>query len=806
MIRSSSRGYGFSLLLSSLLVASTFLSLDALAVEVREFYLRPGQAPLNKASVKARKADSTLATVLTEFEQHVAESKPVKAFKPSKRNVRIVQGRVLIDALAAGDGGALFNDLVANGLVDGSRYGSMVSGYIPLGKIRKMLALESLRVASASQAITRAGIVDSQGDATMRADLARNDVGVDGTGIKVGVLSDSYNCLMGAAGDQQNDDLPGNITVLDDSTCPSGTDEGRAMMQIIHDVAPGASQAFHTAFNGIADFATGIEELAAAGAQVVVDDVIYLFEPMFQDGAIAQAVDTVVAGGTAYFSSAGNSGRNGYSRPFDNSEEPLYVSGEYRGFLHDFDPGAGIDWQQAVTVPVDSNIIICYQWDQPWGNSTVDMDIYLQTSEGAVLSGIVASSQTNNNVDRGGSGQPAECMQFTNTSLINSLFGGPEYNILLVFFSSGPDQPGEGNPPPPGLTINQQYVVFKSASAPGVTEHLTNSGTLFGHANAAGAEAVGAAFYDTTQASPFVCGEARPPVTAVIDANNTVRLECYSSAAGIPIFFDPNGNRLAVPEDRGKPDIVAPDGGNTTFFGFDIVNDPDGVPYASDADNYPNFFGTSAAAPHAAAVAALLLDFDATLSPNALYAALESTAIDMGVPGADPDSGYGLIQADLALATLDDDGDGLPDSLELAIGTDPLNPDTDGDGLSDFDEVGWDGDASTYTPGSDLDPLSIDTDGDGFGDGMEATAQHDPLNAADAPVWGDIDDSGAVDTVDVLLGTRAVLGLQTLDDAQKARGNVAPLVGGAPQSIFNDDFTVADLLLIQRKALGLVSF
>jgi hypothetical protein len=93
----------------------------------------------------------------------------------------------------------------------------------------------------------------------------------------------------------------------DEAGCGSGSDEGRAMMQIIHDVAPGASQAFHTAFNGSASFASGIEELASvAGADIINDDVIYLAEPMFQDGIIAQAVDTVADIGVAYFSSAGS--------------------------------------------------------------------------------------------------------------------------------------------------------------------------------------------------------------------------------------------------------------------------------------------------------------------------------------------------------------------------------------------------------------------------------------------------------------------------------------------------------------------
>ena len=73
-------------------------------------------------------------------------------------------------------------------------------------------------------------------------------------------------------------------------------------MEIIHDVAPGASQAFHTAFEGQASFAQGIIDLADAGAKVINDDVIYFAEPLYQDGIVAQAVDQVKARGVAYFS------------------------------------------------------------------------------------------------------------------------------------------------------------------------------------------------------------------------------------------------------------------------------------------------------------------------------------------------------------------------------------------------------------------------------------------------------------------------------------------------------------------------
>ena len=108
-------------------------------------------------------------------------------------------------------------------------------------------------------------------------------------------------------------------------------------MQIIHDVAPGAKEMFHTAFNGEADFAQGIIDLQQAGARVIFDDVLYYNEPMFQDGIIAQAVDTVKASGVAYFSAAGNAGRKSYQSRFRSSG----IAG-LGGVLHDFDPGPGV--------------------------------------------------------------------------------------------------------------------------------------------------------------------------------------------------------------------------------------------------------------------------------------------------------------------------------------------------------------------------------------------------------------------------------------------------------------------------------
>jgi hypothetical protein len=150
----------------------------------------------------------------------------------------------------------------------------------------------------------------------MRADVARATFGVDGTGVTVGVLSDSFNCLGGAAADVASDDLS-PVTVLQElPNCGTGTDEGRAMLQLVHDVAPGASLTFATAFTGQAGFASNILSLHAAGARVIVDDVIFFAEPMFQDGIIAQAADTVSVAGVSYFSAAFNNARHSYQSPF----------------------------------------------------------------------------------------------------------------------------------------------------------------------------------------------------------------------------------------------------------------------------------------------------------------------------------------------------------------------------------------------------------------------------------------------------------------------------------------------------------
>ncbi|NBO93957.1 MAG: hypothetical protein EBV06_16860 [Planctomycetia bacterium] len=113
-------------------------------------------------------------------------------------------------------------------------------------------------------------------------------------------------------------------------------------------------------------------------------------------------------------------------------------------------------------------------------------------------------------------------------------------------------------------------------------------------------------------------------------------VEPFTSRGGdLEFLFDANGARLSTPEIRSKPDVAGPDNINNSFFGQD---DP------ADSDAFPNFAGTSAAAPHVAAAAALLLSDEPRATNLDVFLHLQLTALDVGSPGFDDRTGAGLVQ------------------------------------------------------------------------------------------------------------------------------------------------------------------
>jgi subtilisin family serine protease len=651
-----------------------------------------------------------LSNLYAEYREAAGRGVTAKAFKSKNTALRSAKGMIGIDAYAH-DAAALTRSLRALGATKVKARGPLVSAQVPVSALGQIAALTSLRAARPAMAMLDAlpPTAVTQGDVSLNGPQAREANGVDGSGLTVGTLSDSMNCnppafLPGApnssfAQDIANDELPADTTILDNGPCP-GSDEGRGMAQLIHDVAPGAAISFHTAFNSEFDFAEGIIELADAGADVIVDDVRYFAEPFFMDGMIAQAVDIVADRGVPYYSSAGNQARNSYESEFRGINVALnkknIKGGKTVRRFHNFGTAQAPAILQPVFLQPDAEAgftIFSFQWDQPHLTATTyarlkagqspslavgaesDLDIVFFDHKGhlirncppGVARGITCQITGDPNV--GGDAVDVSAL----------FFSGPPRTIQLFFIAfvlnDGPD---------PNVV---KYSWFDNQGVFGVLEFATNSGTSFGHSNAAGNQAIGAASWYVTV--PFSTSGEVPPndtQTPAIDLSPCAPacLNDFSSAGGIPIYFDRFGNRLGTPQIRQVPSVTGPDGGNTTFFLSDSSyddDDGDGLnsPFSTfisglDApgDEYPNFFGTSASAPHVAAVAALMLEKQPGLSVEAIREALQETARpislrftsarptitfpieDIGADGYSFDAGFGLVDAAAALEAIGD--------------------------------------------------------------------------------------------------------------------------------------------------------
>jgi subtilisin family serine protease len=204
----------------------------------------------------------------------------------------------------------------------------------------------------------------SQGDIALMSNIARAKYDLDGTGVKIGIISDSFGRAVGKPGevfttvaqDIATGDLPKEgVTVIEDkdpNASDTATDEGRGMAQIVHDVAPGAELYFHTGDGGgAAGLANAIYKLAEAGVDIIVDDLGFLQAPFFQDSEAAQAVDDVTEAGVVYISAAGNAGDDAFVDTFRGSIKSADVFQNIalpddfavkEGLVHDWNPDPNV--------------------------------------------------------------------------------------------------------------------------------------------------------------------------------------------------------------------------------------------------------------------------------------------------------------------------------------------------------------------------------------------------------------------------------------------------------------------------------
>ncbi|MDK2974938.1 MAG: hypothetical protein PWP08_1309 [Methanofollis sp.] len=408
---------------------------------------------------------------------------------------------------------------------------------------------EVVSVMSVLPPLVNTGSVDTEGDALLRAEDLREATGYGGAGMRIGIISNGVDHIETAVA---SGDLPADVHVLSNTV---GGDEGTAMLEIVHDIAPDAVLYFHDCGSNRIAFNAAIDDLAAAGCTVICDDLAWLTVPYFEDGSIASHIQSLVdQGGIVYVSSAGNYARAHYQGGYTDGGSGW----------HDFGGGTTAI---PFTIPASTTSTIVLEWNDPWGSSSNDYDLYVVSASG---SPIISSDKIQN-----GNDDPLEYVTVTNggaypaTAYIRvQKYSGSARTLEIFTF---------------GASIDSSYG--------------TTADSVFGHAAAEGVVAVGA-----------------------IDHADAIR--SYSSRGPSTIFYP-----AAV--QRSKPDISATDGVSVTGSGG--FSNP--------------FYGTSAAAPHVAAIAGLVRGLAPDLSADELREELLSTADDLGTAGFDTTYGYGRVDA-----------------------------------------------------------------------------------------------------------------------------------------------------------------
>src|SRR6185295_13127576 len=510
------------------------------------------------------------------------------------------------------------------------------------------------------------GAVTSEGDRILHTDAVRKQLALDGTGVRVGVISDGLkgvfasgcnNCGGAAGGPIGSGDLPDAVGVRnagvlvsasggingrsfqqnsDLEGLPSGAcgfagagAEGTALLEIVHDLAPGAQLSFANADTDLA-FNQAVNFLASTN-DIVVDDLGFFGDAF--DGTSGVSANTAAALNNpdypirAYVTSVGNSADEHYIGSYvDSGVEGATVAPiASPGHLHLFQQSDGTtdvlnlgpQPYNVIALPRGGEVVIFLSWDDPMGGSANNYDLYLVER----TSGRVVASSTD--VQRGAQ-DPVEAIDYVNrtaTGLFEILVqnvGNAAQPKQLNLFSFEPECATDG----PRLL-----------AAPGHERHNYNTATrsVTAQSDAGGSPvsviSVGA-----------ICSAT---VAAANRFGSNPNESCNDVTNSTMEFFSSRGPTL---DGRQKPDVSAIDGVSVTGAG--------GFPAL--------FFGTSAAAPHVAGIAALaaqsapcLLGSDrAALDPVSARTALRQLIVGGATSlngTSEPDNVSGSGRADAAV-------------------------------------------------------------------------------------------------------------------------------------------------------------
>jgi Subtilase family len=450
--------------------------------------------------------------------------------------------------------------------------------------------------------------IDHNGVTIMHADQFVSQTGTHGGGAKVGVQSGGISSLSVI---QSRGELPAVQVVKpsDGVSSPVG-DEGTVLLEEIHAVAPGAALAY-CGPGTFVEYASCLGQLVAAGANILVDDIMFPQEDLLSsDSSQVRAIEQLLAQnpGVALFSAAGN------------------YNGSY--------------WEGTYS-PVSLSSLGLAPLTCPSG-STTQTDHYVAQFSGGASQLLTVLQSTTVPITFAWSDPPNQNASQFDVYWVNSQDGTK--SGCLAAGSATDNQVSQNE----GLSGGSYtlYIATPDASVAGKFLKLWVGGDGL-----------------TTLSDPTVGSIVTPQAFAAgtvsvgaVNGSDGIgnHIESFSSIGPVTLLF-PQETRIQAPI------LVAPDGINVDASGTDFAGNlfPDG-----------NFYGTSAAAPNAAAIAALIHGAFPKLTAAQLIEALKSGATQLGSAPPDGTFGYGRIDAMGALGTFPTPTmTSLPASASLTAGT-----------------------------------------------------------------------------------------------------------------------------------------
>lgn len=470
-----------------------------------------------------------------------------------------------------------------------------------------------------------------------------HQAGVDGTGVKVGIISEGVDCLSSS---QNAGYLPANVTVY--APAPSSGDEGTAMLEIVHAAAPGATLGFCSP-NTTVDFLQCYDDFLTWGANIIADDLGFF--PVsslsnFENGITSFARNHPDIN---LVTSAGNDRDDFFGHDYVATTNPTSPGGppitlsptyatanggaanrSYQSAMVFHATASGtIDAAEKVTLGKGNTLYGDLTWDDPANGPYDDLDLFLLKNDGSVACSPNADQfcastwdQKDNppNPSNPNWYPPGEFVQYTNNT-------GSNQTLYLVVYCF--ECTAHGAAP---LHIK----LYGHMNGGGVFNYVTNGGVA-GHAGLAAMLTTAAARYSGSGVNS--------------------RIESFSDSG--PFFY---GDWLNGTQTRSKPDVTGIDG--VTVSGAGGFSSP--------------FYGTSAASPNVASVLALARSAFPNGRPDAAH--WKQLVMDQANSSALTNytretGGTGLVDAQATLAGVD--GPMTPKITAPAGSPFNVNPNTD---------------------------------------------------------------------------------------------------------------------------------